>query len=78
MSKKKAQSDPRGSDEDLHKAFHAYMGGFKKSCTAEDVLEWLKVQSHEIFSGCEDEVACEASAISNIKRRIQLLSSLLG
>ena len=64
-------------DEELHKAFHAYMGGSKKSCTAEDFLEWLKVQSHEIFRGCEDEVACEASAISNVKRRIQFLHSVL-
>ena len=53
------------------------MGGSIKACTAEDFLEWLKVQSHEIFRGCEDEVACEASAISNVKRRIQFLHFVL-
>ena len=53
------------------------MGGFNKSCTAEDFLTWIKAQSHEIFEGCDDEVAQEAAAIANIKRRIQILKPAL-
>ncbi len=64
-------------DSKLHNAFHSWMGGFNKSCTAEDFLKWLKVQSDEIFEGCDDEVTQEAAAIANIKRRIQLLRPVL-
>ncbi len=64
-------------DNDLHNAFHAYMGGSKQPCTAEDFLDWVKVQSHEIFRGCEDPVAFEAAAIANIKTRIQFLKFAL-
>ena len=64
-------------DSKLHIAFHSWMGGFNKSCTAEDFLQWLKIQSDEIFDGCDDEVAQEAAAIANIKRRIQLIRPAL-
>ena len=64
-------------DSKLHNDFHSWMGGFNKSCTAEDFLTWIKAQSHEIFEGCDDEVAQEAAAIANIKRRIQILKPAL-
>ena len=53
------------------------MGGFNKSCTAEDFLTWIKAQSHEIFEGCDNEVAQKAATIANIKRRIQILNQHL-
>ena len=64
-------------DSKLHNKFHAWKGGANKSCTAEDFLEWLQVQSHEIIDGCDSELACQAAAISNIKRRIQQLRPVL-
>jgi len=57
----------------LHDAFHAWMGGTKKSCSGEDLLQWLQMNSDEIFRNCDDPISQQAMAITTLQQRLKIL-----
>lgn len=57
----------------LHERFHQWMGGTRKSCTGDDLLQWLMENAHEIFGDSKKSLTQQAAAMANLHRRMQIL-----
>ena len=65
-------------EKSLHKNFHEHMGGNQIQCTAEDFLEWLKINAGEVFGQSDQKIELQTRAILNLNQRIKALKALIG